>query len=135
MDKKNTTALRALATLWLLFACLAARAAIPIQHWVQPSGAKIYFAESPSIPMVDVRVDFDAGGRREPDDKAGLANITADMTAKGIAAHDGEAALDENQLGEAWADLGASLDEGASSDRMSFTLRSLSYPDILSKAV
>jgi zinc protease len=136
MNKNNTGAFfRAFAIFWLLVACMTARAAIPIQHWVQPSGAKIYFAESPSIPMVDVRVDFDAGGRREPDDKAGLANIAADMTAKGIAAHGSEPALDENQLGEAWADLGASLDMGATSDRMSFTLRSLSYPDILPKAV
>ena len=131
----NTGATRAFAFLCLLFACMAARAAIPIQHWVQPSGARIYFAPSPSIPMVDVRVDFDAGGRREPADKAGLAGITADMTAKGVAAHGSEPALDENQLGEAWADLGAGLDSGATSDRMSFSMRSLSYPDILSKAV
>src|SRR3954454_12358425 len=125
MNKNNTGTLRALTCVWLLFACLAARAAIPIQHWVQPSGAKIYFAESPSIPMVDVRVEFDAGGRREPDDKAGLASITAGMTPHGIAAQGNEPALDENQLGEAWADLGASFDEGAGSDRMGFTLRSL----------
>ncbi|AMO22774.1 pitrilysin family protein [Ramlibacter solisilvae] len=128
-------AVRALAFLCLLCACLAARAAIPIQHWVQPSGAKIYFAASPSIPIVDVRVDFDAGGRREPGDMAGLANITADMTAKGIAAHGSEPELDENQLGEAWADLGAGLEESATSDRMSFSLRTLAYPDILPKAV
>jgi len=135
MNKNNTGAIRALAIGCLLVVCTVARAAIPIQHWVQPSGANIYFAESPSIPMVDLRVDFDAGGRREPADKAGLAGITADMTAKGVAAHGSEPALDENQLGEAWADLGAEMDAGASSDRMGFTLRSLSYPDILSKAV
>jgi zinc protease len=57
------------------------------------------------------------------------------MTSRGVAAHDGEPALDENQLGEAWADLGASFDAGAGSDRMSFTLRSLTYPDLLSRSV
>ncbi len=116
-------------------------AAIPIQHWTQPSGAKVYLVESPSLPMVDVRIDFDAGGRRDPADQAGLASVTAGMTSKGIlAAKDGAAtlyplAMDENQLSEAWADLGAGFDGGASSDRMSFSLRSLSYPDILPKAV
>ena len=43
-------------------------------------------------------------------------------------------ALDENQLGEAWADLGASFGASAGSDRMSFSLRSLSYPDLLERA-
>jgi zinc protease len=131
-----TPFVRALAALALAASCSAgAFAAIPIQHWVQKSGAKVYFGESPSLPIVDVRVDFDAGGRREPDDKAGLASITAGMTSKGVAAHGNEPAMDENQLGEAWADLGADMGEGASSDRMSFSVRTLNYPDILPKAI
>jgi zinc protease len=44
-------------------------------------------------------------------------------------------ALDDNQLSEAWADLGASLSASAGADRMSFSLRSLTYPDLLGKAV
>ncbi|HSV33900.1 MAG TPA: pitrilysin family protein [Ramlibacter sp.] len=117
-------------------------AALPIQHWTQPNGAKVYLVESPSIPMVDVRIEFDAGGRREPADQAGLAGVTASMTSRGIGpAKEGSApgaypfALDENQLSEAWADLGAGFGGSAGSDRMSFSLRSLTYPDILPKAV
>src|SRR5512140_1969263 len=118
-------------------------AAIPIQHWTQASGAKVYLVESPSIPMVDVRIDFDAGARRDPADQAGLASVTASMTSKGVmAARDVPGAptaypqaMDENQLREAWADLGAGFDGGASSDRMSFSLRSLTDPPILAKAV
>ena len=72
--------------LGLLLCCAQALAAIPIQQWTQPSGAKVYLVESPSIPMVDVRIDFDAGGRREPADKAGLASVTAGMISKGIEA-------------------------------------------------
>jgi zinc protease len=127
----------------LMLGCGPAIAGIPIQHWTQPSGAKVYLVESPSLPMVDVRIDFDAGGRRDPAPQAGLASATAGMTSKGIlAAREGTAgtalypqAMDENQLSEAWADLGADFDGGASSDRMSFSLRTLSYPDILPKAV
>ncbi len=109
--------------------------ALPIQKWQQASGAQVFLVESPSLPMVDVQIDFDAGDRRDPADKAGLSGITASMTDKGIAARDGEPALDENQLGEAWADLGASFGGGSGSDRMSFSLRSLTYPDLLTKAV
>ena len=112
----------------------AAHAAIAIQNWTQPDGAKVYLVESPAIPMVDVQIDFDAGGRRDPAPKAGLASVTASMASRGIAAKRGEPALDEDALGEAWTDLGASFDSGADSDRMSFQLRSLTAPDLLPRA-
>ena len=43
-----------------------ALAALPIQHWVMPNGARVYLVESPAVPMLDVQVDLDAGGRRDP---------------------------------------------------------------------
>ena len=88
-----------------------------------------------AIPMLDVQLDFDAGSRRDPADKAGLASVTALMAGKGVAARDGQPALDENQLGEAWADLGASFGGSAGDDRMSFQLRTLTEPDLLQKSV
>jgi zinc protease len=118
-----------------LFASHPAFAAIPIQSWTQANGAKVYLVEAPGIPMVDVQIDFDAGSRRDPADKAGLAGVTADMTSKGIQARGSDPALDENALSEAWADLGSSFGASAGSDRMSFSLRSLSYPDLLAKSV
>ncbi len=125
-----------LAASALTLACaLPAWAALPIQKWQQASGAQVWLVESPSLPIVDVEIDFDAGDRRDPADKAGLASATASMTSKGIAASHGEPALDENQLGEAWADLGAGFDASAGGDRMSFALRSLTYPDLLPKAL
>ncbi len=113
----------------------SALAALPIQHWTQASGAQVYLVESHGIPMLDVQVDFDAGDRRDPVDKAGLATVVASMNGKGVAAKAGSPALDENQLSEAWADLGAAFSVGSGRDRMSFSLRSLSYPDLLPKAV
>jgi zinc protease len=53
----------------------------------------------------------------------------------GVRAQAGQPALDENALGEAWADLGAAFGAGAGSDRMSFTLRTLTEPDLLQRAV
>ena len=113
----------------------AALAALPIQHWTQASGARVYLVESPGIPMLDVQIDFDAGDRRDPADKAGLASMVSNMSAKGVTARAGSPALDENQLSEAWADLGANFSVRSVNDRMSFSLRSLSYPDLLPKAV
>ncbi len=108
-------------------------AALPIEHWTQPSGVRVYLVQSPAIPMVDVQIDFDAGARRDPAQKAGLANSMAASTANGVRAQGAQAALDENALSDAWADLGASFSGAASADRMTFSLRSLTYPDLLPK--
>lgn len=120
-----------------LFLINSSWAGIPIDHWTQPSGAQVYLVPSPAIAMVDIQIDFDAGSRRDPPEKAGLADVTAGMVSKGLLAGAGaqEPALDENALGEAWADLGANFMAHASNDRMSFSLRSLTYPDLLGRAV
>lgn len=112
-----------------------ALAAIPVQHWTQPGGAQVYLVESPAIAMVDIQMEFDAGSRRDPAAQAGLAGVTTGMMDKGLLAKNGAPAMDENTLSEAWADLGAQFGAGATSDRMGFSLRSLTEPDLLDKAV
>jgi zinc protease len=120
-------------TLALLLAP-AAWSALPIEHWTHASGARVYLVQSPGISMVDVQLNFDAGERRNPLGKTGLAGVMASATRNGVKAAAGQSALDENGLGEAWADLGASFSASAGSDRLSFALRSLSYPDVLAQA-
>ena len=64
---------------WVLaLGCLwvgVAKAGVDIQHWVSPSGAKVYLVESHSLPMLDLQVDFAAGSATDPPDKAGLAGL------------------------------------------------------------
>lgn len=123
------------AGLICLFSSSVALAAIPVQHWTQASGAQVYLVESPAIAMVDVQIDFDAGSRRDPPSQAGLASMMGSMLNKGVLAKGDAPALDENALSEAWADLGAQFSAGASADRMGFSLRSLTEPALLDKAV
>ncbi|MGJ7483679.1 M16 family metallopeptidase [Variovorax sp. LT2P21] len=118
-----------------LLAALGAQAAIPIQHWTLANGAKVYLAATDALPIVDVQIDVDAGSRRDPAAQAGLASASAGMVEKGVRASDAGPALDENALGEAWADLGASFGAGAGAERTSFSLRSLSDPALLDRAV
>lgn len=110
-------------------------AAIPIQHWTLPNGANIYLAATNALPIVDVQADFDAGSRRDPPAQAGLAGVTAMMVEKGVRAGGSDPAMDQNALGEAWADLGANFDVSGGGERTSFTLRTLSEPALLDKAV
>ena len=110
-------------------------AALPIQKFQLPGGALVYLVESPAIAMLDVQIDFDGGSRRDLASKAGLASMSAALLEKGVLAKNGQSALDENALGEAWADLGAQFSASAGSDRLSFSLRTLAEPDLLAKAV
>jgi zinc protease len=119
----------------LLTLASAVQAAIPIQHWTHASGARIYLVPSPSIPMLDVQINVDGGSRRDPASQAGLASATAGMLLAEVAAQPGQPALDENQLGEAWADLGAQFGASASGDRFSVSLRTLTEPELLRGAV
>lgn len=131
---KNIAARALLVSAGAIFYSNAAWALLPIQHWTEPSGAKVYLVESPVIPMVDVQIDFDAGTRRDPAGQSGLATAVAAMASKGVKALGAEPALDENGLGEAWADLGASFEAGADNDALHYTLRSLTDPPLLDKA-
>jgi len=134
LKKIASTAL--LAGITALFGMGSAQAALPIQHWTLANGAKVYLVSTNALPIVDVQIDFDAGSRRDPAAQAGLASTSAAMVEKGVrAGRNGEPALDQNALGEAWADLGASFDVSAGTDRTSYTLRTLSDPALLTKAV
>lgn len=107
--------LAALATL----ACAPSHASLPIEHWVAPSGARVYFVRAPSIPILDLSVSFDAGARFDPRERIGLAALTNSMLAKGAAG------MDEAAIAEAFAEVGAQRGGGAGDDRASVTLRTL----------
>lgn len=130
-------ALRCAAALLVVLAgtLSTAQAAIPIEHWTHASGARVYLVSSPSIPMLDVQLDFDGGSRRDPAAQAGLASSTAGLLSGGVAAQPGLPALDENQLSEAWVDLGAQFGAQAGTDRFTLSLRTLTEPDLLQRAV
>ncbi len=106
------------AALWL--AAGAAQAALPIQHWTTASGARVYFVESRGLPMLDINVDFDAGGRRVPAERAGLGGLTHTLIKAGSAARSGE------EIGRRIADVGAELGGSVDRDRAGLSLRTLS---------
>ncbi len=134
-NNKSIAAIACIASVISIFVAKNASATLPIQHWRQANGAEVFLVESHGIPMLDVQLDFDAGSRRDPAQQAGLAEASANMALQGVLAAGGLPALDENALGEAWADLGASLDASVSRDRLSFSLRSLTEPALLDAAV
>ncbi len=103
----------------IALAAVAAQAALPIEHWTTSNGARVYFVRADAIPMLDVRVDFDAGARLDPPDKTGLASLTAAMLGRGIEE------ADEAQIADRFARIGAQRSAGAGDDRANVSLRTL----------
>jgi zinc protease len=100
---------------------LAAQAGVTIQHWTEPSGARVYFVETRELPILDVEVDFSAGSAYDPDGKSGVASLTSGLLDAGA----GD--LDEEAISARLVDIGAKLGGMADSDRAGVTLRTLSY--------
>ena len=103
-----------------------AQAALQIQSWSLPNGARVLFVENHAIPMLDLSVEFDAGARRDPDGKSGLASLTNAMLTRGVVASGDAPALTEAQILDGLADVAAQRGGGASMDRAGVTLRMLS---------
>jgi zinc protease len=117
---------RILIPLLALLIASGAHAALKIESWTLANGARVLFVENHTIPLLDLSVEFDAGSRRDPEGKSGVAALTNAMLARGIQAVAAEPALNEAQISDAFADTAAQRGGGAGSERSGITLRTLS---------
>jgi zinc protease len=104
----------------LLLLCAPAFAGVTIQHWTTAEGARVYFVENHDIPMLDVAVDFPAGSRFDRAEKNGLARLTHAMLDQGAGG------LNDIQIAQGMADVGAVLGGTFDRDRAGVSLRTLS---------
>lgn len=104
----------------LLALPLPAQAALTIQNWQTPQGARVLFVESHELPMLDIAVDFPAGSARDPAGRAGLAQLTHGLLDQGA---DG---LSDSTIAHRLADVGAVLAGSFDRDRAGLKLRTLS---------
>ena len=110
----------------IVFAFSANALAVPqIQTWTSDTGAKVMFVPADSLPMVDVRVVFDAGGARDGD-LPGLATFTNALLTEGAAE------LDAAAFAENIESRGIQIGSDSLRDMAWLTLRSLTEPEVLS---
>lgn len=107
---------------------LPAVAGLPIQHWQTTGGVPVWFVETHSLPMVDVRVSFDAGSARDGA-AHGLASLTAALLDQGTGEKDAQG------VAEAFERVGARFAAGVTQDAATLSLRSLSDPARLEPAL
>ena len=112
-----------LLALFLLLVVQFAQAGPRIESWQAPSGARVFFVENHALPIIDVQVDFAAGTAHEAEGKSGIAQLTRAVLDLGVAG------MDETQIANRIADLGARLAGGVDMDRASVSLRTLAMPD------
>ena len=92
---------------------------IHIQSWETPHGARVLFVQAPQIPMLDVRVVFNAGAARDGD-LPGLASLTSAMLTEGAGV------MDVDDIARRFESLGAILDNNSYRDMAIVSLRTLS---------
>ncbi len=119
---------RLIALLGLLLTTGLATAGPEIQHWKTLNGARVYFVPAAQLPMLDIRIQFDAGSARD-NGKGGLASLTNHLFSFGA---DG---LNADQIANRLEGVGANASSGASRDTGWLSLRSLSDPAMMKPAL
>ena len=99
-----------------------------IESWQTANGARVLFVASPELPMVDVRVVFDAGSARDGE-RAGLASLTNALLTESA----GPWTADE--IAQRIDSVGAALGSDALRDMAYVSMRSLTEPKALQVAV
>lgn len=99
-----------------------------IQSWQTSQGAKVMYVHAPELPMVDVRVVFDAGSARDGK-LPGLATFTNALL------NEGAGSWDADTIAQRLEERGIQYGNGALRDMGWTTLRTLTEPDTLKVAV
>lgn len=107
---------------------VTSKGGLPVQSWTTDNGAKVMYVHVPELPMVDVRLVFDAGSARDGA-QPGLARMTSGMLKLGA----GKWNTDE--IAERFAEVGARFGTSAQRDMAVVRLRSLTDKAILETAL
>lgn len=111
-----------------LLGCQPLWAAAKIDHWSTKQGSQVYFVKTEGLPMVDIRVTFDAGSARDGD-QFGVAALTAAMLDTGAGTWDADT------VAERFESVGAEFGAGSSMDTANLSLRSLTEKPLFDKAL
>ena len=111
-----------------LFLTLTAYAGPQIEQWKTEKGARVYYVSAPELPMIDVKIVFDAGSAQDKD-LPGTALLTNAMLAEGAGVKTAD------QISAAFEDVGANFGNASKRDMATLSLRSLTAEPALSNAL
>jgi len=118
------------ATLGLLAAIMFAppAQAVDIERWETDAGMRVLYAPALTLPMVDIRLTFDAGAARDGE-RSGLARLTSEGLSLGTEA------MDADMLAERFESVGAQFSTSSARDMGIVSLRTLTEPDWMAEAI
>ena len=100
----------------------------PVKHWQTSQGGQVYFVASPGLPMVDIRLVFDAGSARDGIHQ-GIASLTASMLETGAGKWNAD------QLARRLDEVGAKYQYQTTRDYTSVSLRTLTQQNLFAQAL
>ncbi|MBL1278441.1 MAG: insulinase family protein [Ectothiorhodospiraceae bacterium] len=124
----NTIRLLICSVLVSAFALTTANANPNIEHWSTKNGTRVYFVPAPELPIVDLRIIFNAGAARDGNSPS-VALMTNGLLAEGAGG------LSADQLAEQFESIGARFGNSAQRDMAVLSLRTLSEKKVFDAAV
>ncbi len=110
------------------FTSVQAYAFAPIKHWQMSQGGHVYFVTSPGLPMVDIRLVFDAGSSRDGVHQ-GIASLTTSLLETGAGNWNAD------QLAQRFDEVGAKFQYNTTRDYSSVSLRTLTQQNLFDQAL
>lgn len=120
--------MKIISLIYLMLFNVSVYATPQIQSWQTENGARVLFVPATEIPMLDVRIVFDAGSARDAG-ISGLALLTNGLLSEGAAGKTSQ------QIAEAFESVGAEIEYEAARDMALLGVRSLTQPRFLSSAI
>ena len=114
--------------LLLLITSHSAFSSAKIEQWQTPNGSAVFYVETKGLPMVDIRVVFDAGSARDGHQQ-GVAALTSALLDTGAGS------MNADDIAQRFENVGAQFGSGVSRDMAWLSLRSLSDKKLLNKAL
>ncbi|MBF0264924.1 MAG: insulinase family protein [Gammaproteobacteria bacterium] len=102
---------------------------LTVKRWITPQGMPVLFAPSNELPMVDIRLVFDAGAARDQYRYAGVAKLTNTLM------FEGSKHLSADDLAITFENLGSQYGNGSYRDMAVLDFRTLSDAKVLNKTI
>lgn len=99
-----------------------------IQSWQTANGVKVLFVPAKEVPMLDIRIVFDAGSARD-EGLSGLAVLTNGLLSEGAAGKSAQ------EIAESFESVGAQIEYSAGKDMAVLGVRSLTESRYLSAVI
>ena len=104
------------------------KADVNISSYETKNGIKVLFSKSDNIPMIDIKITFDAGSNRDGDTK-GLSMLTHSLLDEGTSVRKSE------EIASIFESNGSIFNTSVNKDRSSISLRSLTQEKYLNPSL